>query len=277
MPDFERAESVLTDEFFAELERNHKVVLPKHCRNIIRDAMAYEIAERVKNDADQENCEKLLKALTRLLDELEAQRAPETGAFEHFDIRLTRFVHPRGGDSARPIEMFIAGLRNVQEAFARKIPTPPKSDTEKQWLRDLHERLGIARYRRRGAPPKSRHALYSELACVWSEAGQKVTAVKNASRAFVRFVDAVVSKFPELGIDRNLEEDIDHWHRGREPLTNEQREINQRLANGYRDGTLGPYFDDEAKKIGRPWLMTRYGRPARLLYDATEPQGNNHL
>lgn len=266
IPDFERVGSVLTDEFFAELERNHEVVFPEHCRNIIRNSMAYEIGERVKNDADQENHEKLLEPLTRLLDELEAQRAPKTGAFEHFVIRLTRFVSPRRRDTAR-IEMFIAGFRDVQHAFAQKIPTPPKSEKKKQWLRDLHERLGIAKYRRRGAPSKSRHALYSELAWVWSELGQKVTAVKNASDAFVRFVGGVVSGFPELGIDRNLEEDIDHWHKDREPLTEEQREANQRLANAYRDGTLS---------FGQ-WLMTPEGRPPRLLYDATEPQGNNHL
>lgn len=99
-----------------------------------------------------------------------------------------------------------------------------------------------------------------------------MTAVKNASDAFVRFVSEVVSRFPELGIHQNLEEDIGHWHKGREPLTEEQREANQRLANAYPDGTLRPYFDDETKSIGRPWLMTRDGRPPRLLYDATEPQ-----
>lgn len=119
IPNFERADSVLTDEFFAELERNHKVMFPEHCRNIIRNSMAYEIGERVKTHADQENHEKLLEPLMRLLDELEAQRDPKTGAFEHFDIRLTRFVKPRRRDTAR-IEMFIAGLRDIQQAFAQK-------------------------------------------------------------------------------------------------------------------------------------------------------------
>ncbi|MES0404224.1 MAG: hypothetical protein ABUJ93_12110, partial [Hyphomicrobium sp.] len=110
-PDFERADTVLTDEFFAELERNRKVVLPEHCRNIIRDAMAYEIAERVKNDADQENHEKLLEPLTRFLDELEAQGVAKTGAFEHFDIRLARFVKRPWYGPVRQIKSFTAALR----------------------------------------------------------------------------------------------------------------------------------------------------------------------
>ena len=262
-PDFKEAGSVLTNDFFAELERNHKVSFPEYCRNIIRNSMAYEIGDRVEDDADLESHEKLLEPLTSFLNELEAQRAEKTSAFEHFDFRLTRFVNRQLHNSERRIEIFIAGLRDVERASAQKIPTPPKTEKKKQWLRDLHERLGIAEYKGRGAPPKSRYALYSELAWVWSEVGQKVTAVKNVSRSFVRFVGDIVKRFPKLDIHRGLDEDINKWHEGCVPLTEEQREANERLASAYRDGSLN---------FGQ-WRITPDGRPPRLLYDATEPQG----
>jgi hypothetical protein len=258
--DFNKIKRSLTNKILNEMEEDHNIKLPRYCRHVIRNGMAIEAGARLVDEQTNERIESIVSPLSRFVEALDDEAKHEFSVRHHLDIRLAK-LRWLGDPKLTGLDLLLDKLTYIQRELVASLPTPTADQKAKKWIRDLQEKCGQAEIRPRQRPRKDRGRLYSELAWVWCEVGQALIAKKNPTVRFVRFVEAVTKRLPDLKLHTNLNVDIKRWYKEYQPLTPSEREANDRLAEAYRQGEL--------KFRVLPLLSD--GAAPRLRYDASRP------